>query len=348
MSGAPESDGKGKSSRSRWRYWIELFVVCLLSVLAAKAVDKFASPETLAAAKRYQAAAMAEVMQITPAQTYELFMQSMGLSAPDARTDKDRFVAAERLCTIAGQLQFATTALAEPRDGTLMVDGLGKLDCAPITPTAKAQGDALDGLRDPEMFPQDDGLFSGSLLAPRACLAAFQAEDRVRSACVDSIPRAASGWGEAVLEFAGRIGLPVVRPLVMLFAPLGALADVVWHNYVGWSPAALLRLMLVGCGLGVSLLIVPRLIGTEDPVSFALVYGLLVPVGALAFATLLAWLAVFLSQHVLSGVDRLLNIDTSNWSLFGASGFSLGVLGKTVLMMFDEHLGALRARKAKL
>jgi hypothetical protein len=344
MSGPEDTDAAARPPKPRWRYWAELFVVCLVSVLAAQLFARFASPAAVEAARSYQTRALNELEAATPLQTYRLFRQSMGDAEADPKAPSGQMVLARGLCGMVGDLQIAILLRDRPAEGRLVVVPGGRLRCEP--PVVGDAPSALDLLRQNGLIlPDARGLSAAFGLTPAACIFVLNEAADARNACLASIPPDVAGWGARVAAYSEGFRFAPVRAFLWLLQPLAALADVVWHNYLDWAPGALLRLMLVGIGLLLTVRLALRIFPADDPLSFIFVAAVVVPLGTVAISTGLIWLCLKIAGYLLYFLGGTLDLASS--ALLAGSAFSLSVLGKTVLMMGERHLGAVRKQVSR-
>jgi hypothetical protein len=241
---------------------------------------------------------------------------------------------------MAGVLRFFEIAAKTPDVATPAVDrSSGKPYCIPVA-TGQPRS-TLDILKEHGLILPESPAFRRDLTPDSyLCIEASNAQASVEDACLATIPGEVGFWGARLGAYADTVEFPYVRSALTALRPLAAMADVVWTNLLDWSSAAVLRLMLVVAGGLLSLWLVVRfLLPTGSPLLALFALVVVTPLGSLAFATGLNWAALEFARGLLK-----LGVGTTDLvlAMIGCTAFTLSVLGKTVLMMAQEHLAEVK------
>lgn len=120
------------------------------------------------------------------------------------------------------------------------------------------------------------------------------------------------GWGQAVLNASQNVSYTIGQWVFKAVAPAAAMADVVRHNYVDWSPGVIFRVVLLVLGLAVSVWLAAKMLSAfgANLVTLA-ASAAFVPAFAILFATLgavVSWYAATAALYISQSFIKLILI----------------------------------------
>ena len=309
---AEEFSGTAKGWLSRLPRWARLLLLGLLSVLITKAYETLVDGQTLEKAVAYQEQAMSSLQTVTPQATWLLFRQSLGYDTSAALKNSKPYQDALNRCQEFGGEQLAGYLDRHPEIGALQVREDGEALCIaaiePLQPGEEAPfipGDKPDGLA---RLPADEALRLPPVQGQ--CQMAYDFANRAQSECMKAAAGSVDGWGQAVLNASQNVSYTIGQWVFKAIAPAAAMADVVRHNYVDWSPGVIFRVVLLVLGLAVSVWLAAKMLDAfgANLVTLA-ASAAFVPAFAILFATLgafLSWYAAAAALYISQSFIKLI------------------------------------------
>ncbi len=311
---AEEFSGKTKGWLSRLPRWARILLLGLLSVLITKAYETLVDGQTLERAVAYQEQALSSLQTVTPQATWLLFRQSLGYNNNAALKSSKSYQDALKRCREIGGQQLVGYLERHPEIGALQVRGDGEALCIPalklLQPGEEAPfipGEKPDGLA---RLPADEALRLP--LVQGLCKMAYDFADLAQTECMKASTGSVAGWGQAVFSASNGVDYTIGRLTVKAFAPAAALADIVRHNYIDWSPGVIFRVVLLVLGLAVSVWLAEKMLDAfgVNLVTLA-ASAAFVPAFAIIFATLgavLSWYAAAAALYIGQSFVKLILI----------------------------------------
>ncbi len=311
---AEEFSGTAKGWLSRLPRWARLLLLGLISVLLTKAYETLADGQTLEKAVSYQEQALSSLQTVTPQATWLLFRQSLGYDTSAALKDSKPYQDALKRCQEIGGQQLAGYLERHPEIGTLQVREDGEALCIaalePLPPGEEAPfipGEKPDGLA---RLPADEALRLPPVQGQ--CQMAYDFADFAQTECMKASTGSVAGWGQAVFNASNGVSYTIGRLTVKAFAPAAAMADIVCHNYVDWSPGVIFRIVLLVFGLAVSVWLAAKMLNAFGANLLTLAASAaFVPAFAILFATLgavLSWYAATAALYIGQSFIKLILI----------------------------------------
>ena len=311
---AEEFSGKTKGWLSRLPRWARILLLGLLSVLITKAYESLVDGQTLDRAVAYQEQALSSLQTVTPQATWLLFRQSLGYNTSAALKKSKPYQDALKRCREIGGQQLSGYLERHPEIGALKVRSDGEALCIPaLEPLQPGEtepfipGEKPDGLA---RLPMDEILRLPPVQGQ--CKIAYDFAQRAQTDCMNASTGSVAGWGQAIFSASRGVDYTIGRLAVSALAPAAAMADIVRHNYVDWSPGVIFRVVLLVFGLALSMWLAAKLLDAAGANLVTLAASAaFVPAFAIIFATLgavLSWYAAAAALYIGQGLIKLVLI----------------------------------------
>jgi hypothetical protein len=322
-----------------FRWGVRLFVG-LCAFIVAKFFEPLTSDEDLNALKRYQKETLAVVQQLTPLSIYNLSMMSMGYTGASNEEKKRAAIEALQNCALLGDNAMRNYLAGHPNERTVIVGILGNNTCE-----GRASGVSILNLLASNTSsmtnkPHLTGIL-GKFPAVQ-CATAFALREETKNKCIILIERPVGLWGEFWVsqsqEWFLIRKLPVEIAIIPIaFAPLAALADVVWHNFLVPSSAAIFSWPLLLLGFILNLALLRRRMETVDYTFYsALLLVAAVPIGTVFFASIFATIFYYLASGILILLREFLDLVALALAFTGA--FFLLSVAYSIIIKTAEHV----------
>jgi hypothetical protein len=234
--------------------WVRFLLFLVLTVLSTKAYEIASDRATLDAAVAYQESAVASLGKATPQSTYLLFKESLGYDVSESRNASRAYRDAAARCHPAGEAALSAYLSLHPGIGRVFVANDGTAACIPGTTLNLLLGGPESSVAE-QAFGTRIGL---SLMVPSQCKAADDYAAAAEAHCIGAYTGVVEGWGQQLSENARKTDFFYWSLALRSLAPGAALADIVVHNFVEWSPGVVFRWLLLAAGIAASISIVMK------------------------------------------------------------------------------------------